>query len=116
MFHVGHAGCLNAKVINDKAKGDVTPHGTPKARHVLSLIIASDGKAFLKEFVCKDASLWEPVHTLANFDITHPLALTILVRLHLSINSWGRISSYRHMYSAFHWGVQIEIGKIYAVE
>ncbi len=113
MFHAGHAGCLDAKVIDDKAKGDVTPHGTPKARHVLALIIASDGKAFL---LCKDASLWEPVHTLANFDITHPLALTILVRLYLSIISWGRISSHRCMYSAFHWGVQIEIGKIDAVE
>ncbi len=38
---------------------------------MLTLIITSDGKAFLKEFVCKDASLWEPVCTLANFNI-HP--------------------------------------------
>jgi hypothetical protein len=71
MFHVGHAGCLGAKVVDDKAKGDVTPHVTPKSRHVLTLITASDGKALLKEFVCKDAGLWEPVYTLANFNI-HP--------------------------------------------
>jgi hypothetical protein len=69
MFHVGHAGCLDTKVINNKAKGDVTPHVMPKSRHVLTLITASDGKVFLEKFVPKDASLWEPVHTLANFDI-----------------------------------------------
>jgi hypothetical protein len=73
MFHVGHAGLHDAKVGDDKAKGDVTSHVMPKSRHVLTLIIASDGKAFLEEFVCKDAGLWELVHTLANFDI-HPSA------------------------------------------
>ncbi len=73
MFHVGHAGPHDAKVGNNKAKGDVTSHVTPKSRHVLTLIIASDGKAFLEEFVCKDAGLWELVHTLASFDI-HPSA------------------------------------------
>jgi hypothetical protein len=69
MFHVGHAGRLDAKVVYDKAKGDVTPHVMPKSRRVLTLIIASDGEAFLEEFVCEDANLWEPVHTLANFNI-----------------------------------------------
>jgi hypothetical protein len=69
MFHVGHAGRLDAKVANNKAKGDVMPHVMPQSRRVLILIIASDGKAFLKEFVRKDAGLWESVHTLANFDI-----------------------------------------------
>jgi hypothetical protein len=69
MLHVGHAGCLDAKIVNNKAEGDVTPHMTPQARRVLTLIVASDGEAFLEKFVCKDAGLWEPVHTLANFDI-----------------------------------------------
>jgi hypothetical protein len=35
----------------------------------MTLIIASVGKAFLKEFVCEDAGLWEPIHALANFDM-----------------------------------------------
>jgi hypothetical protein len=69
MFHVGHAGHLDAKVVNNKAKGDVMPHVMPKSRCVLTLIIASDGEVFLKEFVREDAGLWEPLHTLANFDI-----------------------------------------------
>jgi hypothetical protein len=69
MFHVSCAGCLDAKVVDDKAEGDVKPHVTPQSRHVLTLIVASDGKAFLKEFVPKDAGLWEPVHTLSSFDI-----------------------------------------------
>jgi hypothetical protein len=81
MFHVGHAGCLDAKVVNDKAKGDVTPHVTPKFMHVLTLIIASDGKAFLKECVHKNAGLWDPVHTLAIFDI-YP---------HVGVNNFGEI-------------------------
>ncbi len=57
------------KIVDDKAEGDVTPHVMPKSRCVLTLIVASDGKVFIKEFVCKDAGLWEPVHTLANFDL-----------------------------------------------
>ncbi len=69
MFHVGHAGRLDAKVVYDRAKSDVMPHVMPKSRCVLILMIASDGKAFLKEFVCEDTSLWDPIHTLANFDI-----------------------------------------------
>ncbi len=69
MFHVGYAGHLDAKAVNNKANGDVTSHVMPKTRRVLTLIIASDGEEFLKEFVCKEAGLWEPVHTLANFDI-----------------------------------------------
>jgi hypothetical protein len=69
MFHVSHAGCLDAKDINNKAKGDDMLHVMPKSRCVLTLIIASDGKVFLEEFVCKDAGLWEPIHTFAIFDI-----------------------------------------------
>jgi hypothetical protein len=69
MLHDGHAGCFDAKIVDDKAEGDVTPHVMPQTWHVLTLIVASDGKAFFEEFVCKDAGLWEPIHTLANFDI-----------------------------------------------
>jgi hypothetical protein len=57
MFHVGHAGCFDAKVVIDKSEGDVTPHVMPQSRRVLILIVASDGKAFLKDFICKDAGL-----------------------------------------------------------
>ena len=69
MFCVGHACCVDAKVVDENAGGDVMPHVMPQSRHVLTLIVASDGKAFLKEFVCKDAGLWEPIHTLSNFDV-----------------------------------------------
>ena len=69
MLHVGHAGHFDAKVVNDKAEGDVTPHVMPQSRHVLTLIVASDGKAFLEKFVPEDAGLWEPIHTLSNFVI-----------------------------------------------
>jgi hypothetical protein len=58
MFHVSHAGRFDATVVNNKAEGDVMSHVRPQSRRVLTLIVASDGKAFLKEFVCKDAILW----------------------------------------------------------
>jgi hypothetical protein len=77
MFHVRHAGPLDAKVGNN----NVMPQVMPKSRHVLTLIIASDGKAFLEEFVCKDASLWELVHTLANFDIHQSAGLDNFVAI-----------------------------------
>ncbi len=57
MFHVSHAVCFYAKVVNDKAEGDVMPHVMPQSRRVLTLIVVSDGKAFLKEFICEDAGL-----------------------------------------------------------
>jgi hypothetical protein len=47
----------------------MTPHVTPKSRRVLTLILASDGEVFLEEFLRENDGLWEPVHTLANFDI-----------------------------------------------
>jgi hypothetical protein len=78
MFYVGHAGPLDAKVVNDRAKSDVTPHVRPKSRCVLTLMIASDGNAFLEEFVCEDASLWEPMHTLENFDIYPSIGINTL--------------------------------------
>jgi hypothetical protein len=80
MFHVGHAGCFDAKVIDGKANNDVMPHVTPKSRCVMTLIIASVGKAFLKEFVCEDAGLWEPVYPCAS-------AISIVVRGHISSSS-----------------------------
>jgi hypothetical protein len=48
---------LMPKIVDDKAEGDVTPHVMPQSRRVLTLIVASDGEAFLEEFVCKDAGL-----------------------------------------------------------
>jgi hypothetical protein len=29
MFHVSHTGCFDAKVVDNKAEGDVTPHVPP---------------------------------------------------------------------------------------
>jgi hypothetical protein len=57
MFHVSHADRFDSKVVNNKAEGDVMPHLTPQSRHVLTLIVASDGEAFLEEFIQEDASL-----------------------------------------------------------
>jgi hypothetical protein len=57
MFHVSHTGHFDAKFFDNKAKGDVMPHVTPYIRCVLTLIVASDGKALFKEFICKDAGL-----------------------------------------------------------
>jgi hypothetical protein len=88
MFCVGHAGHLDAKVVNNKTKGDVMPHVMPKSRHMLTLIIASDDKAFLEEFVCKDADLWEPIHTHANFNIYLSVGVDNFVEI-IFVNYFG---------------------------
>ncbi len=88
MFHVSHAGHLDAKVVDDKEKGDVRPHVTPKSRCVLTLIIASDGEAFLEglfAWMLAYGSGYIPLQNLTSY--THLLASTILVRLYLSIIS-----------------------------
>ncbi len=56
-------------------------HVMLKSGHVLTLIIASDGKAFLEEFVCKDAGLWEPVHTFANYNMYPSIGINNLVKI-----------------------------------
>jgi hypothetical protein len=57
MFQVSHAGCLDAKVVNNKAGGDIMPHVMPQTKRVLTLIVAFDGEVFFEEFICKDAGL-----------------------------------------------------------
>ncbi len=99
MFHVGYAGHLDAKVVGNKAEGDVTPHVMTQSRHVLTLIVASDGKVFLEEFVCKDGACESPYVPLQILTYTHPLASTILLRFYLLMISWGRMSCHRCMYS-----------------
>jgi hypothetical protein len=80
MLHVGDAGCLDAKIIDDKAEGSLL-HVTPKSRHVLTLIVTSEGKVFSEEFVCEDAGLWEPIHTLQNFDIYPSIGINSFVEI-----------------------------------
>jgi hypothetical protein len=48
MFHGSHTGCFDAKVVINQAEGDVMPHVMPQTRRMLALIVASDGRAFLK--------------------------------------------------------------------
>ncbi len=57
MLHVGHIGYLGLKVVHDKAKSEVASHVLPQTGCVLTLKVASEGKAFFEEFICKDASL-----------------------------------------------------------
>jgi hypothetical protein len=49
---------LMQEVVDNEAKGDVTPHVMPYTRRVLALTVASDGKVFFEELICKDAGLW----------------------------------------------------------
>jgi hypothetical protein len=117
MFPVGHAGHLNAKVVNNKVEGDVTPHVMPQSRRVLTLIVASDGKAFFGEFVCKDAGLWEPIHTLSNFNIYPSDGVDYLGEIVFVDDFLGKdVQPYLYVFIVFHWGVQIKIGEVNAIE
>ncbi len=108
---------LMPKTFINKAEGDVIPHVMPQSRCVLTLIVASDGKAFLDKFVPKDAGLWELVHTLANFNIYPSIGANNFVEIVFVGDFLGNdIQPWAHVVIVFHWGVHIEIGKVDAVE
>jgi hypothetical protein len=117
MFHVSRAGYFDAKVVGNKAEGDVTPHVTPQSRRVLTLIVASDGKAFLEEFVCKDAGLWEPIHSLSNFDKYPSVGVDNVSEIVFVDDFLGKdVQLEAHVFIALYWDIQIEVGEVNAVE
>jgi hypothetical protein len=117
MFHVGHTGHFDAKVVNNKAECDVMPHVTPQTRHVLTLIEASDGKAFFVDFICKDASLGQAVHALLNFDIYLSVGVNNVSETIFVDNILGKdVQPEAHVFVALHCSVQIEAGKVNAIE
>jgi hypothetical protein len=117
MFHVGHAGCFDAKVINKKAEGDVTSHVMPQPRCVLALIVASDGKAFFDEFICKDAGLGYTVHALSNFNTYPSVDVNNVGEPILVDNFLGKdVQLEAHVFVALNWGIQVEVGEVSAIE
>ncbi len=69
MSDVFEGGGFNAKVLNDEAEHDVTPHVSSEAGGVLTLIIPFCFQTFLKEFVGQYAGLGETVHAHLDFHI-----------------------------------------------
>ncbi len=59
---------LDAKAINGERERDGPPIMFPKAWHDFALLVAILVKLFFEEILCKDACMWETVHTLLNFD------------------------------------------------
>ncbi len=117
MFHVGHAGCLDAKAVDDKAEGDVMPHVPPQSRRVLTMIVASDGEVFLEEFVCEDTCLWEPVNSLTNFNINPAVGFNNGCEIVFVDDFLGKdVQPKAHVFVVFHWDVQIEAGEVNPIE
>jgi hypothetical protein len=61
---------FDAKVVNNKAKGDGPLHVTPQSgRCLLALIIPLGREAFFQQIVCQNASLGETVHPLPDLNV-----------------------------------------------
>ncbi len=81
-----------------------------KARCDIALMVAVLVEAFFKEILCKDAHLWETVHSLLYFDVE----CTIIggqVDEVVGFDKIGRevTDVHVHVFRLVHWGVEVEI-------
>jgi hypothetical protein len=69
MIQVGISNVLDGKVVNNEFKHDGAPFVAPEPRGCGCLVVVEFGKAFLEEFVGKDACLGETLHATAHFKV-----------------------------------------------
>ena len=69
MFGVVCIGVFDSKVVDDKAKLEVTSVVFPKSRSVAARFVSVGFKVFLQGFVCDEPCLWESIHSFAHFEI-----------------------------------------------
>jgi hypothetical protein len=60
---------FDAKVVNNKSKGDCPPHVAPQFGRVLALIVSLGSKLLLQQIVHKNVGLWETVHPHPDLDV-----------------------------------------------
>ncbi len=58
-----NADVFHSKVIHTECKQDGSPVVCPKTGGDGALLISVFNKAFFKELLCNDASLWKTIHT-----------------------------------------------------
>ncbi len=69
MIQVSITNVLDGKVVNNECKHDGAPFVAPDPGGGGCLVVVKFGKAFLEEFVGKDACLGETVHATAHFEV-----------------------------------------------
>ncbi len=84
-----------------------------KARCDLNLLVAVLVESCFKEILCKDARLWETVHTLLYFDIDG----TVIVGQVCEVVEFDKIERevaefHAHEFRSVHWCVEVEILQI----
>ncbi len=107
---------LDAKVVNIESEQERLPVMFPKAQCGIALMVAMLVEVFLKEILCKDACLWETVHSLLYFDID----CTVVggqVDEDVGFGKIGREAAdvHAHVFRSVHWGVEVEIFQVNGV-
>ncbi len=101
---------IDAKVVNTESEQERLPAMFPKAWCDVALMVAVLVEAFFKEFLCKDACLWETIHSLLYFVVD----CTIVGSQVNEVVGFDKIRRevpdfHAHVFWLVHWGVEVEI-------
>ena len=69
MLGVVCIGVFDSKIVDDKAKLEITSVVFPKSRCVATWFVSVRFKVFFQGFVCDEPCLWESIHSFAHFEI-----------------------------------------------
>ncbi len=101
---------LDAKVVDTESEQERPPIMFPKARCDIALMVAVLVEVFFKEILCKDARLWETIHSLLYFDVDCTIVGSQVNEV-VGFDKIGRevTDFHAHVFRMVHWGVEVEI-------
>ncbi len=101
---------LDAKVIDTESEQERLPVMFPKARCDMALTVAMLVEALFKEILCKDACLWETIHSLLYFDVDCTVVGSQVNEV-VGFDKIGRevAGFHAHVFWLVNWGVEVEI-------
>ncbi len=101
---------LDAKVVDTESEQERLPIVFPKAQCDIALIVARLVEVCFKEILCKDARLWETVHSLLYFDVDCTIVGSQVNEV-VGFDKIGReVTDFpAHVFRLVHWCVEVEI-------
>ncbi len=101
---------LDTKVVNTESEQERPPVVFPKARCDIALMVAMLVEAFFKRILCKDACLWETIHSLLYFDVDYTIVGSQVYEV-VGFEKNGRevTGFHAHVFRLVHWDVEVEI-------
>ncbi len=101
---------LDAKVLDTESEQERLPVMFAKARCDVALMVAVLVEAFLKKILCKDACLWETVHSFLYFGVDCTVVGSQVNEV-VGFDKIGRevADFHAHVFRPVHWGVEAEI-------